>query len=31
MIFANNCKGVIMTDGVPSGTTVTAAYYRQFL
>jgi len=31
MIFAYDCKGVIMTDGVPSGTTVTAAYYCQFL
>jgi len=31
MIFAYNCKGVITTDRVPSGTTVTAAYYRQFL
>jgi hypothetical protein len=26
MIFAYNCKGVIMTDRVPSGSTVTAAY-----
>jgi len=31
MIFAQDCKGVIMTDRVPSGKTVTAAYYRQFL
>jgi len=31
MIFAYDCKGVIMTDRVPSGTTVTAAYYRQVL
>jgi len=31
MIFAYDCKGVILTDRVPSGTTVTAAYYRQFL
>jgi transposase len=31
MIFAYECKGVIMTDRVPSGMTVTAAYYRQFL
>ena len=31
MIFAYDCKGVIMTDRVLSGTTVTAAYYRQFL
>jgi transposase len=31
MIFAYDCKGVIMTDRVPSGTTVTAAYYRHFL
>jgi len=31
MIFAYDCKGVIMTDRVPCGTTVTAAYYRQFL
>ena len=31
MIFAYDCKGVIMTDRVPSGTTVTVAYYRQFL
>jgi len=31
MIFAYDCEGVIMTDRVPSGTTVTAAYYRQFL
>jgi len=31
MIFAYDCKGVIMTDRVPSGTTVTAVYYRQFL
>jgi len=31
MIFAYDCKGVIMIDRVPSGTTVTAAYYRQFL
>jgi len=31
MIFAYDCKGVIMTDRVPSGTTVTAAYYCQFL
>jgi histone-lysine N-methyltransferase SETMAR len=31
MIFAYDCTGVIMTDRVPSGTTVTAAYYRQFL
>jgi len=30
-IFANDCKGVIMADRVPSGTTVTAAYYCQFL
>jgi len=30
-IFAYDCKGVIMTDRVPSGTTVTAAYYCQFL
>jgi len=31
MAFAYDCKGVIMTDRVPSGTTVTAAYYCQFL
>jgi len=31
MIFVYDCTGVIMTDRVPSGTTVTAAYYRQFL
>jgi len=31
MIFTYDCKGVIMTDRVPSGTTVTAAYYCQFL
>ena len=31
MIFAYDCKGVIMTDGVPSGTTATAASYCQFL
>ena len=31
MILAYDCKGVIMTDRVPSGVTVTAAYYRQFL
>ena len=31
MIFGYDCKGVIMTDRVPSGTTVTAAYYCQFL
>ena len=31
IIFAYDCKGVIMADRVPSGTTVTAAYYRQFL
>jgi len=31
MIFAYDCKGVIMADRVPSGTTVTAAYYCQFL
>ena len=31
MIFAYDCKGVIITDRVPIGTTVTAAYYRQFL
>jgi len=31
MIFVCDCKGVIMIDRVPSGTTVTAAYYRQFL
>jgi len=31
IIFAYDCKGVIMTDRVPSGTTVTSAYYRQFL
>ena len=31
MIFTYDCKGVIMTDRVPSGTTVTAAYYHQFL
>ena len=31
LIFAYDCKGVIMTDRVPSGTTVTAAYYRQCL
>jgi len=31
IIFAYDCKGMIMTDRVPSGTTVTAAYYRQFL
>jgi len=30
MIFAYDCKGVIMTDRVLSVTTVTAAYYRQF-
>jgi len=30
-IFAYDCKGVIMTDRVPSDTTVTATYYRQFL
>jgi len=30
-IIAYDCKGVIMTDRVPSGTTVTAAYYRQCL
>ena len=30
-IFAYDCKGVIMTDWVPSGTTVTEVYYRQFL
>jgi hypothetical protein len=29
MIFAYECKGVIMTDRVPSGATVTAGYYRQ--
>jgi len=28
MIFTYECKGVIMTDRVLSGTTVTAAYYR---
>jgi histone-lysine N-methyltransferase SETMAR len=31
MIFTYDCKGVIMTHRVPSGTTVTVAYYRQFL
>ena len=31
MIFTYDCKRMIMTDRVPSGTTVTAAYYRQFL
>jgi len=31
MIFTYDCKGVIMTDRVPCGTTVTAAYYCQFL
>jgi len=31
MIFVYDCKGVIMTDRVPSGMTVTAAYYRQCL
>jgi hypothetical protein len=31
IIFAYDCKGVIMTDRVPSGTTVTAANYRQCL
>jgi transposase len=31
MIFMYDCKGVIMTDRVPSGMTVTAAYYRQFM
>jgi hypothetical protein len=31
MIFAYDCKVVIMTDRVPSGTTVTVAYYRQLL
>ena len=31
MIFAYDCKGVIMIDRVLSGTTVTVAYYRQFL
>jgi len=31
MIFAYDCKGVIMRDRALSGTTVTAAYYRQFL
>ena len=31
MILAYDCKGVIMTDRVPSGTTVTAAYYHQFV
>jgi len=31
MILAYDCKGVIMTDRVPSGTTVTAACYCQFL
>jgi len=31
MIFAYDCEGMIMTDRVPNGTTVTAAYYRQFL
>jgi len=31
MIFAYDCKGVITTNRVPSGTTVTAAYYCQFL
>ena len=31
MIFAYDCKGVIMTDRVTCGTTITAAYYCQFL
>ena len=31
MIFAYDFKGVIMTNKVPSGTTVTAASYCQFL
>jgi len=31
MIFAYDCKGVIMTDRVLSGMTVTAVYYCQFL
>jgi len=30
MIFMYDCKGVIKTNMVPSGTAVTAAYYRQF-
>ena len=31
MIVMYDCKGVIMTDRVPSGMTVTAAYYHQYL
>ena len=31
MTFTYDCKGVIMTDRVQSGTTVTAVYYCQFL
>jgi len=31
MIFVYDCEDVIMTNMVPSGRTVTAAYYRQFL
>jgi len=31
MIFAYDCKDVIMTDRIPSGMTVTAAYCCQFL
>jgi len=31
MVLTYDCKGVIMTDRVPSGMTVTAAYYRQFV
>ena len=31
MIFAYDCKGVIMTDRVPGGKIVAAAYYHQFL
>jgi hypothetical protein len=30
MIFAYDCKGVIVTDRVPSGMTVTVAYYYNF-
>jgi histone-lysine N-methyltransferase SETMAR len=31
MIFVYDCKGVIMTDRVPSGMIVTVAYYHQLL
>jgi len=31
MIFVYDHRGIIMTDGVPCGTSVTAAYYRDWM